>query len=187
MAERVRVTFDTDLRRRRVAVLLRLALAIPPALVLAAWSVLAAPALPLAWLATLLRGRTPGRLHRFLRGYVRYSAQFGAWWNLASGRYPWPRGRDEHPVQLEAPRAPQPRAATLLRVVLVLPALVLASVLGIVLDLTAVAAWFVALVRGRTTEGLRELGSFCLRYQIETLAYVLLLTSRAPRLAPPET
>ena len=65
-----------------------------------------------------------------------------------------------------------------------MPALVLASVLGVVHLCTAVAAWFVGLVLGRTTAGLRELGAFCLRYATEAAAYALLLTPRYPRLAP---
>ena len=185
MAERVRVTFDTDLRRRRLAVLFRIVIAIPPALALVVWGLLAAPALIVSWVATLLRGRSPEAFHRFLRGYLRYSLQFNAWWNLVSGGYPGVRRRDGHPVQLDAPREPQPRLATLARLLLALPGLVLGSVLGVVLGLTAVAAWFVALVRGRTTEGLRELGAFCLRYQTEVFAYLLVLTPRPPELTPP--
>jgi hypothetical protein len=185
VAERVRVTFDTDLRRRRLAVLFRLLLAIPPAFVLSVWGLVAIPALVFSWIATLVRGRSPSVLHRFLRGYLRYWAQFGAWLNLVSGRYPRARKRDQHPVQLEAPRVPQSRPVTLLRIVLALPLLVLASVLNVVLGLVGIAAWFVALVRGRTTEGLRELGAFCVRYQVEVLAYVLLLTPRSAKLEPP--
>jgi hypothetical protein len=69
---------------------------------------------------------------------------------------------------------------------LALPAIVLWSVFGVVLALVAIASWFVALALGRTTSGLQELGTFCLRYQLETLAYVLLLSASYPRLAPPE-
>jgi uncharacterized protein DUF4389 len=182
VAERVRVTFDTDLRRRRLAVLFRLVLAIPPVIVLAGWGVLAVPVLAVALLATLVRGRTPPALHRFLRGYVRYSAQVAAWWNLVTDRFPRFRRRDVHPVQFDAPRVEQRRLVTLFRIVLAVPSLVLASVLGVVLALSSVAAWFVSLARGRTTEGLRELGAFCVRYQVEVLAYLLLLTPRAPGL-----
>jgi hypothetical protein len=60
---------------------------------------------------------------------------------------------------------------------------VLASVLFVVHWCSAVGAWFVGLVLGRTTAGLRELGAFCLRYATEAAAYVLLLTPRYPRLA----
>ena len=100
---------------------------------------------------------------------------------------PWrdpPRRRSVHPVQLEAERQPQRRWTVLLRLALAVPALVLASVFGVVQSGTAVAAWFVALVLGRTTEGLRELGAFCLRYATETAAYLLLVTPRYPTLAP---
>jgi hypothetical protein len=182
VAERVRVTFDTDLRRRRLAVLLRAVLVIPPLIVLAAWTLPAAPALAVAWVVTLVRGRTPHALHRFLRGYLRYWTQVTAWWNLVTDRFPRIRRRDVHPVQLDAPLVEQPRLATLFRIVLAVPSLVLGSVLGVVLTLVAIASWFVSLVRGRTTEGLRELGAFGIRYQVEVLAYLLLVTPRAPRL-----
>ena len=185
MAERLRVTFDTDLRRPRLGVLFRLILAIPAALVLAGWGLLVAPVVVLSWLATLVRGRTPVWVHRFLRGYLRYWLQFGSWFNLVSGRYPRLRRRHEHPVQLDAVRVQQPRLVTLFRPVLALPSLVLGSVLNVLLSMAGIAAWFVALVLGRTTEGLRELGAFCVRYQVEVLAYVLLLTPRAAKLEPP--
>ena len=179
------MTFDTDLRRRRLSVLFRLVVAIPAALVLVVWGALVAPALVLSWIVTLVRGRSPRWLHRFLRGYLRYWMQFGAWLNLVSSRYPRLRKRHEHPVQLDAPRVPQPRWHTLLRIVLAAPSLVLGSVLNVVLGLVGIAAWFVALVRGRTTEGLRELGAFCVRYQVEVFAYLLLLSPRAAKLEPP--
>jgi len=67
-----------------------------------------------------------------------------------------------------------------------MPPIVLASAFNVVLSIAAVAAWFVAVALGRTTTGLQELGTFCLRYQLETQAYVMLLTSTYPRLAPPE-
>ena len=186
MAERVRVRFDEDLRRRRLAVLLRLPLAVPPALAVAAWTIAAAVAIVIAWPATAALGRTPRPLHRLLVGYVRGWAQLTAWLDLVSGRYPVLRCRSWHPVQVYAPRVRQPRVGVVFRPALVLPGIVLGSVLGVVLGGAAVAAWFVALALGRTTEGLRELGAFCLRYQIETLAYLFLLSPARPRLEPPD-
>jgi hypothetical protein len=85
-------------------------------------------------------------------------------------------------VEAEVER--QPRWTVLLRPLLAVPAVVLASVLGIVLLASSVGAWFVSLTRGRTTEGLRELGAFCLRYVAETAAYLLLVTPLYPTLAP---
>jgi hypothetical protein len=54
----------------------------------------------------------------------------------------------------------------------------------VILATVAVASWLVGLLLGRTTAGLQELGTFCLRYQLETQAYLALLTPRYPALAP---
>jgi len=151
------------------------------------WSLLAAPAVFVAWLALLVEGRLPAWLHRFLAAYVRYVGQATAWFHLLSGRYPDPLHTLAHPFAIDVPERPrQPRLITLLRIALALPALVLASVFRVVLTVAAIGAWFTGLVLGRTTAGLQELGTFCLRYELETVAYVLLLSARYPRIAPPD-
>ena len=180
----MRLTDDRTLRRRRLAVLLRLLFVVPAALAAAFWVLVAVVVVPFAWIAALIRGRVPTRLHRALVAALGYLVQVSAWSSLVSGRYPWPRRRSRHPVQLEAPRERQRRWTVLLRAALAVPAIVLASVLGVVQVGTAIGAWFVALVLGRTTEGLRELGAFCLRYATESAAYLLLVTPLYPRLAP---
>jgi hypothetical protein len=184
---RVRVESLESLRRPRLVVLLRLVLVVPHYLVLSVWSLLLLPAVAVAWLALLIEGRLPSFLHRFLAAFVRYQGQVAAWFDLLSARYPDPLHTREHPFRIEVAERPrQRRLLTLFRLPLALPALVLASVFNVVLSLAAVAAWFTALVLGRTTAGLQELGTFCLRYQLETQAYVSLLTAAYPRLAPPD-
>jgi hypothetical protein len=184
---RVRVEADEPLRRRRFVVLLRVVLVIPHYIVLSIWTMLVVPAVAIAWLALLIEGRLPSFLHRFLGAFLRYQGQVTAWFDLLSTRYPDPLHTDDHPFRIELPeRRRQPRVVTLFRLPLALPPIVLASAFNVVLSIAAVAAWFVALALGRTTAGLQELGTFCLRYQLETQAYVTLLTSTYPRLAPPE-
>lgn len=184
---RVRVEAGEPLLRRRLPVLLRSVLVIPHYIVLSIWSLVVVPAVAVAWLALLIEGRLPSFLHRFLGAFLRYQGQVAAWFDLLSTRYPDPLHTGEHPFRIDLPVRPrQPRLVTVFRLPLALPALVLASAFSVVLSLAAVAAWFVALALGRTTAGLVELGTFCLRYQLETQAYVTLLTSTYPRLAPPE-
>jgi uncharacterized membrane protein len=180
----VTLTEDRELGRRRLAVLLRLLLLVPVAIAALIWALVAAVVVPFAWLAALVRGRVPAPLHRALVAALGYLAQVNAWSSLVSGRYPRPRHRSRHPVQLGAELQRQRRWTVLLRLPLAVPAIVLASVLGVVQMGAAIGAWFVALVLGRTTEGLRELGAFCLRYVTETAAYLLLVTPRHPTLAP---
>jgi hypothetical protein len=182
---RIRISDDEPLRRTRLAVLFRAALFVPPAVVIAIWSAVTAVALVPAWAVLLVRGRPSERLHHFFAAFVRYVGQAAAWFHLLSERYPNPWRAREHPFAIRVPEpSPQPRSITLFRIVLAIPALVLASAVSVVLALSAVAAWFAGIALGRTTTGLQELGTFCLRYELETVAYVLLLTSRYPRLAP---
>jgi hypothetical protein len=184
---RVRLEAGEPLRRRRLTVLLRAVLVIPHYIVLSIWSLLVVPAVAVAWLALLIEGRLPSFLQRFLGAFLRYQGQVTAWFDLLSTRYPDPLHTGEHPFRIELPDRPrQPRLVTLFRLPLALPALALTSAFNVVLSLASVAAWFAALALGRTTAGLQELGTFCLRYQLETQAYVTLLTSTYPRLAPPE-
>jgi uncharacterized protein DUF4389 len=180
------VRCDEPLRRRRLAVLLRVLLVVPHSVVLAVWAVPAALGVAVAWLALLIEGRLPSWLDRFLAAFLRYQGQVTAWLNLLSGHYPDPLHTRDHPFRIElAERPRQSRLATAFRLPLALPAVVLASAFNVVLSTSAAVAWFVALALGRTTEGLQELGTFCLRYQLETQAYVVLLTASYPRLAPP--
>jgi Domain of unknown function (DUF4389) len=166
-------------------VLFRALLFLPHYIVLSVWSVFVVAILVIGWIVALISGRLPARLHRWLAVYLRYAGQVTAWFEVLSGRYPLPHQGDRHPFAIEIPRPqPQRRLVTLFRLPLALPALVLASVFSVILTTSAIGAWFVAVILGRTTAGLQELGAFCLRYQLEASAYLMLLTPRYPRLEP---
>jgi Domain of unknown function (DUF4389) len=176
---------EEPLRRRRLVVLFRLLLLFPHYIVLFVWSMLFLVVAPLSWVAALLTGKVPGRCHRFLAAFLRYWGQVVAWLYLLSGTYPDPLHTQEHPFRIVVPKAErQRRLLTLFRLPLAIPALVLASVFNVILTVSSVGAWFVGLARGRTTAGLQELGTYCLRYQLETQAYLFLLTPRYPKLEP---
>jgi hypothetical protein len=184
-SRRIGVHDREPLRRRRLVALLRLPLFIPHYFVLSVWALLIVPVLIVGWVAALLLGRVPQAFHRFLAAYLRYHGQALAWLALLSGRYPDPLHTREHPFEIDtSDAARQPRLVTLFRLVLALPAIVLASVFNVISTCVAVASWFVALVLGRNTAGIQELGTFCLRYQLETYAYLMLVTSAYPRLEP---
>ena len=59
----------------------------------------------------------------------------------------------------------------------------LQTVLTTVLQVLAVITWFIALAIGRVPKGMRDLMAYCLRYNAQTYAYLLLLTDRYPTLA----
>jgi hypothetical protein len=195
----IRLVVTDDLRRTRFTVALRAILAIPHYVWLLLWSIVAFLATVLNWLATLLLGRSPQSLHRFLAAYLKYVTQFYAYMRIASNPYPSFDGPDGYPVDLQiAPPARQRRLVVLLRLPLALPALLIGQGLGGGLSTVSrsrgrtsysanglgwavsVAGWFVSLARGRTSRGLRDTAVWSIGYGAQLWAYLLMLTDRYP-------
>lgn len=185
LGRRVRVQSSEPLRRRRLSVLFRPLAAIPYVIVLLLWNVLVSFVVPFNWIAALFLGRVPTAFHDHVASYLRFQGQLMAWLCILSGKRPSPRRTREHPFRIDVPgSAEQSRLVTLFRLLLAIPAAILASVFNVIFTCVAVISWLVSLFLGRTTAGLQELGTFCLRYQLETLAYLFVLTDAYPRLAP---
>jgi hypothetical protein len=181
----VQLVVRDDLRRWRLTVALRWLLVYPHLLVVALWTVVALPVAIVAWTIALVRGRLPDGLHAWLGRFVRYWTHVNGYEFLVADPFPRFRGwPGTYPIDLDVgPPVAQNRWVTLFRLVLAIPAYVLAYVLVVVLDVTAVIAWFAALALGRIPGAMRDLIAYCLRYQAQTYAYLLLLTGRYPSLA----
>jgi 2-(1,2-epoxy-1,2-dihydrophenyl)acetyl-CoA isomerase len=181
----IRLVVDDDLRRWRLTVAFRWLLGLPHLLVLALWTYVAVPVAIVHWFITLVRGRPSPGLHAWTSRLVRYQAHVYAYVYLVADPYPSFRGwAGTYPVDLAvAPPVEQARWKTGFRILLVLPAYVLASVLVYVLYVVAFLGAFYALATGRSPRGFRDLSAYCLRYQAQTYAYLLLLTDRYPTLA----
>jgi 2-(1,2-epoxy-1,2-dihydrophenyl)acetyl-CoA isomerase len=174
-----------DLRRWRLTVLFRAVLVLPHLLVLALWELIVLPTVVVCWVITLVRGQMPAGMHRWFARFLRYYTHVYAYEFLVADPYPGFRGwRGTYPVDLDvAPPERQSRWTTGFRIVLALPAYVFAYVLVVVLEIVAIIGWFAALALGRMPRGMRDLMAYCLRYQAQTYAYLLLLTGRYPSLA----
>ena len=181
----VHLVVTDDLKRWRLTVALRVLLALPHLLVLTLWTYLALPVTVVNWFITLARGRPSTGVHAWTSRFIRYQAHVYAYVYLVADPYPsfrgWP-GR--YPIDLAiAPPTDQVRWKTLLRIILVIPAYVFATVLGYVLFLVAFLGGFFALATGRYPKGFRDLSAYCLRFQAQTFGYLLLVTDRYPTLA----
>ena len=180
-AHPLRLQVNDDLQRSRLTVFFRLILFIPHAIWLYLWGIAAELAVVVAWIVALVTGRVPDGLHGFLAAYVRYLTQVTAYVTFVADPFPGFSGAPGYPVDLEvAPPAPQNRLVTLFRLLLAIPAFLVAGVLGFVLRVIAVLGWFACLALGRMPEGMRNLGSYCLRYEAQTNGYVFLLTEKYP-------
>jgi hypothetical protein len=178
----VRLVDEDDLRRSRLTVLVRWLLAYPHFVWLGLYTLVAVIVAIVNWVVTLIKGRSPERLHRWLVRYLRYTVYVYSYVYLLANPYPpFHGGERSYPVDLalEGPD-PQRRLITAFRAVLAIPAFVLAWVLGQVLLVIAVISWFIAIAMGRVPRGMEQLGLYCLRYQTQTYAYLAVITDRYP-------
>ncbi len=176
---------DDDRDRWRLTVLLRWVLAIPHVYLMYLWTLLALVVAIVNWFIALVRGQTPRPLRAWFERYLRYVVHVTAYTYLLADPFPKFRGwAGTYPVDLRIdPPAPQRRWTILLRLVLAVPALIFTYVLNTVISVVALLAWFVGLATGRIPAGLQRLGAYCLRFQVQTLGYLLLVTDRYPTLA----
>lgn len=183
-AHPVSLVVTDDLRRSRLTVFFRLLLVIPHLIWLCLWGILAEILLVVSWFVALVAGRLPDGLHDFLAGYVRYSTRVNAYMLLLANPYPPFSNAQPYPVDVHIePAAAQGRLGVFLRLLLAIPAFLLTYVFRIVNNLIAFLSWFYALVTGRMNEGMRNTSAWLFRYEVQTYAYLFLLTSRYPSLA----
>ena len=194
----VHLIVSDDLERSRVSVFFRLILAIPHLIWLSLWGIVAALAVIANWFATLFAGQSPDALHNFLAAYVRYAIHVGAYLFLAAQPFPEFTGAPGYPVDVEiAPPQPQNRWKVGFRIVLAIPAFMIAGALtsgsartyganysyGLA-GLAAFLAWFAAMAQARMPRGLRDALAYGLSYSAQLDAYLFLLTDRYPNSDP---
>ena len=169
-------------RLRRPTVAVRAVLVIPAAAAAAVLAVGAYLAVFVGWFAALALGHLPDPVARYLGGFVRYTARVHAYASLLTDTYPplRPAGGRGHPVRVDIPSGPLNRLAVLFRVVLALPAVVVAGLAGAGWAALSVVAWLIALVGGRLPVPLFDAGVAVVRYQTRSAAYLLLLTAAYP-------
>jgi hypothetical protein len=183
----VRVRAQDDLRRSRLTILFRLPLIFPHYFWLLLWTIVAIPATLLNWLLTLLRGRSPESLHRFLSAYLRYGISVYAFLYATANPFPGFVGAPGAYPAFEtviAPPARQSRWKVGFRLILAIPAVLIASAYSALASVVGFFAWWSALFRGRLPRGLRNTGALALRYQAQSFAYLLLLSDSYPYTGP---
>lgn len=208
---RIRLVNRDDGERRRVTVFFRLLMAIPQFVWWMVWSLGAFLALPVHWVAAIIKGGPLDGLHGFYRAYVRFTTHLYAYFYLAAERWPPFLGDADYAIDVDIPGPRrQPRWTIALRLFLALPPLLLAAALsgssgggtgsstgdpsadaaatvgfsiGLVYAL-AFLAWFASLALGRTPRGLRDAIAYTIGYSAQAWGYLFLLTERYPTSDP---
>jgi Domain of unknown function (DUF4389) len=180
------VTFEADYaeRRSRLTTFFRLLLVIPVAIVLYVFAIVATIAVVIAWFAIVITGRYPSGLYSFVADFNRFVARVTAYGVLLTDVYPPFSGADDpaYPVRMEfsGPLQSYSRLKTLVRIILAIPILVLRYVMNLLLEVGAIAAWFVIVVTGKMPRGLFDLMVLGNSYTARSDAYLLLLTETYP-------
>lgn len=180
------VTFEVDYveRRNRLTAFFRLILAIPVAIVLYLYGIVALFAILIAWFAIVFTARYPQGLYDFVAGYLRFLTRVTAYAALLCDPYPAFSGApdDSYPVRMDfsGPLERYSRAKTFFRFILAIPLLVLRYVMGLLLEVGAVGAWIVILFTGKMPRGLFDVMVLANSYCARSDAYVLLLTETYP-------
>ncbi len=175
-----------DLRRSRLTVFFRLLLALPHFVWLLLWGIASFFAAIVNWFATLVTGKPPDALYRFLSAYVRYTYHVYSFVALTANPFPGFTGTaGSYPVdpELPGPQA-QNRLVTGFRLFLAFPALAVASSLYTVAAAAAFFGWFVSLALGRMPRSFRAAQAYAFRYGAQASAYLLLITDRYPFSGP---
>jgi hypothetical protein len=179
------MTFSRDLQRSRLTVFFRLILAIPQLLWLAIWGLATEIVVFLGWFAALFMGRLPDGFHSFIAQYLRCYTRVSAYLFLLSDPWP-PFGGQPGGYSIEvniAPPQEQSRVTVFFRLILAIPALLLVYVFRLVNEIVAFLGWFYCLATGQMNEGMQNVSAWMLHYEVQTFAYILLLTGRYPSLS----
>jgi hypothetical protein len=171
----------------RVSVAARPITAIPHLFWLQVWQVVAQLAAVANWFATLWHGKSPQGLHEFIETFLRYRAHVMAYATVLTGSFPPFTGRRRsYPVEVDVDGpARQSRWTIGFRALVALPAVVLAEIISYALIPIAVIGWMPTLVLGRNPRWMRHAILELMRFQLETLGYLWLLTEQYPSLKVP--
>ncbi|HWE92220.1 MAG TPA: DUF4389 domain-containing protein [Pseudonocardiaceae bacterium] len=169
-------------RQRRWTVLLRAILLIPHFIWLGLLAIAVAVVAVISWFGALFLGRLPDWSADFLGGYLGYYTRVYAYWYLLVDSYPpfaW--NGPEHPVQITLQRGKLNRLAVLFRIILVIPASIVAELTAAGWAALSFFIWLIVLILGRTPKPVFGATAAVLRYGFRLQAYFLLLTPAYPK------
>lgn len=179
------VTFEADYveRRSRLTTFFRLILAIPLFIVLYVYAIIATIAVVIAWFAIIITARYPRALYDFIASFTRFEVRVTAYAALLCDPYPPFSGRHDasYPVRMEfSPLERYNRLKTLFRVILAIPVAILRYVMNLLLEVSAIFAWFIIVILGKLPKGMHDIMVLANSYIARSDAYLYLLTETYP-------
>jgi len=149
------------------------------------------------WFGALFTGRLPASASNFLAGAIRWGTRVSGYAFFLTDEYP-PFSLDDdpaYPIKIAIPPGDDlNRLAVLFRIILVIPASIVSTVVGSGVFLIAVASWATISFTGKQPIPLYEAIRVVTRYHMRVSGYFSLLTAEYPwgvmgdtSAAPPES
>jgi Domain of unknown function (DUF4389) len=178
----VLVAFAGPASQSRLTVLIRALMVIPHIVVLWALAIAAYVVVIIGWFGALFTGRLPGFAADFLTGFVRWQARVFGYAILLTDVYPPFTMEDaDYPVRVAVRPGRLNRLAVLFRFFLMLPAWIVAAVVGYgAFTLVQFVSWLIVLISGQMPDALYQALAAALRYQIRVSGFAFMLTSAYP-------
>ncbi|MFJ1967568.1 DUF4389 domain-containing protein [Streptomyces sp. NPDC087903] len=168
--------------QNRLTVFFRALLLIPHFIVLFVLSIVAFFATVAGWFAALVLGRLPDPIAEFLTHYLGYRVRVMASLMLLTGSYPpFALTPPDFPVRIEVRPGPLNRLAVFFRLILMIPAAIVQSLVSSGWWCLSFIWWLITLILGRMPGPLFEATAATLRYMTRFDAYTMMLTSAYPK------
>ncbi|MER6083774.1 DUF4389 domain-containing protein [Streptomyces sp. NPDC001833] len=169
-------------RQRRWTVLLRWLLLIPQYVVLVVLGIAAFFTTVAGWFAALVLGRLPDPIASFLGKYLAYETRIAASSMLLVDRYPpFALTAPGHPVQIELRPTTLNRPAVLFRLILMIPAAIVANLAATGWFAVGWIFWIIGIVLGRLPGPVFGATAAVARYRMRFGAYTSMLTPVYPK------
>lgn len=170
--------------RNRLTVFLRYIMLIPLMIVGFFYAIGAYVSAIVAWFSIVFSGEYPAGAYNFNAGFIHFAARVNGYANLLTDEYP-SFGREDgldYPVRtIVDPALPAyDRAKTGFRFLLLIPVMLIGYLMGAILGICSIIAWFAILFTGRFPDGLYGPIRATSAWQAKAGAYALLVTEEFP-------
>jgi hypothetical protein len=160
----------------------RAAVLIPQDIMLLLLSIRAFVVVILGWFGALGLGRLPNWCVPLLTNYLLYSTRVNVYMRLLTDRYPpFSFDQTDYPVRIELRPGRLHRGAVFFRIILAIPASIVATVTSFGWYALSFFFWLIILITGRVPNYIFAVTAAVARYEFRYNAYFFLLTSAYPK------
>lgn len=170
--------------RNRVTTLVRMFMAIPHTIVLYVLNLVVQVMTVVHWFIQVFTGRRNPGISGFVRKFLAYQAEVGAYLGLLYDEYPgFFDDQAKTPVRysLDVSEGPVNRMSVALRIIFAIPAMIIGMLYGIAAGVLTLVSWIAIVVTGKHPKGMWDFLYKANRYFAQLNAYIHLLTDATPK------